>query len=200
MSSIALVLGNGESRSKINLSNFLKDYTVIGCNALHRDFIVDHLVCCDRRMGEEAIISENTKTTQIYVREDWFKYFRKIKKDKRIFEVPKLPYEGNLKQDQPFHWGSGPYAVLLAAQLEYTTVILAGFDLYGINERVNNIYKDTKNYSKHDSNPVDPSYWIYQIGKVFQNYPNTDFIIWNNVDWKMPKEWQYPNVKFEHLN
>lgn len=199
MSNIALVLGNGESRSNINLSEFLQDYTIIGCNALHRDIRVDHLVCCDRRMAEEAITSLTTKNTEIYVRDEWFKYFRKVKKDKRICELPRLPYKGNIKQDQPFHWGSGPYAVLLAARMEFKTIILAGFDLYGINERVNNVYKGTTHYSKPDSNPVDPSYWIYQIGKIFHHFPNTDFIIWNLKDWKMPVEWQYPNVKFEQV-
>ena len=79
----SLVVGNGESRNLIDINAFSKDHILIGCNALHRDLIVDHLVCCDRRMVEEAVESPNTSQTKIYAREDWFKYYRKIKKDRR---------------------------------------------------------------------------------------------------------------------
>ena len=48
-----LVVGNGESRRDIALSN-LNFETIIGCNAVFRWDYVDHLVCCDKRMVEEA--------------------------------------------------------------------------------------------------------------------------------------------------
>ena len=194
----SLVIGNGESRKHINLKNFSKDHTLIGCNAIHRDLEVDHLVCCDRRMVEEAVHSPNTINTKIYARHDWFKYYRKIQKDKRIHQVPQLPYKGNLKQDHPVHWGSGTYAVLLAATLS-NDVSLVGFDLYPINEKVNNVYKNTTNYSKSQSNPVDYSFWEYQIGKVFKSFSEVNFIVYNDANWQMPKPWKYPNVTFEVL-
>ena len=59
------VLGNGESRQKLNVNNL--QGTKVGCNAIIRDYKVDHLVCVDRRMVEEAI-GYNTK---IYTRKDW---------------------------------------------------------------------------------------------------------------------------------
>jgi hypothetical protein len=197
---LSVVVGNGESRRHIDLNQLKSKNTIIGCNALHRDISVDHLICCDRRMVDEAILSDNTAETKIYVREDWFRYFRKIKKDKRINLLPKLPYdEQNTKADKPDHWGSGPYAVLLAANLQFKKITLVGFDLYPKNDRINNIYKGTKNYKDRDSNAVDYNYWVYQIGKIFQHFPQTEFIILNNDDWKMPKEWKYSNVKFTSL-
>lgn len=196
--STSLVIGNGESRSELNIASFTKDYISIGCNAIHRETVVDHIVCCDRRMVEEAIVSKNTITSSIYVRPDWYNYFRKIKKDKRIKQVPELPYSGNLNQDNPIHWGSGPYAVLLGATLN-PSVMLVGFDLYGIDDKVNNIYKGTQNYKDSNASAVDPAYWIYQIGKVFQSFPDTEFVIWNNKDWKMPKTWRWSNVRLEIL-
>ena len=42
------VLGNGESRQQVNVKN-LKGIK-IGCNAIIRDYKVDHLICVDRRM------------------------------------------------------------------------------------------------------------------------------------------------------
>jgi hypothetical protein len=75
-------------------------------------------------------------------------------------------------------------------------VSLVGFDLHGRQDRVNNIYKDTVNYSNSKSPAVDPSYWIYQIGKVFELFPKIEFEIMNTVGWHMPTEWQKSNVKF----
>ena len=191
-----LVVGNGQSREQVDLNQISN---IVGCNALIRDVPVDHLVCCDRRMVEEAIEHPNAKNTIIYVRPDWFEHFRKIKKDRRILKVPELPYQtSRSKIDNPIHWGSGAYAVLLAATLD-DEVTLLGFDLYSINDKVNNIYKGTLNYCLKESKPVDHSYWEYQIGKVFESFPDTKFKILNNKDWILPKKWKYPNVEFEVL-
>ena len=194
----AVVLGNGESRRAIDLSSLIAD-TLIGCNAIHRDITVDHLVCCDRRMGDEAVENFQTKNTLIYVRPSWFHYFRKIRKHKNIKVLPDLPYKGEHKKDDPDHWGSGGYAVLLAAQLGFTEIELIGFDLYPVSSAVNNIYKGTKNYAQAGSQAIDYSYWIYQINHVFMYYPDQKFIIRNHRDWKMPTEWQKNNVEFVDL-
>ncbi len=191
----ALVIGNGESRRQIDLNQY-KFHTIIGCNAIHRDMTVHHLICCDRRMAEEATNNENNFDCQIYVRPHWFHYFRKIKKNKNVRELPNLPYKGGTKKDDPEHWGSGGFAVLLAAILDFEEIELIGFDLYPIDDAVNNIYKDSLNYSKSGSQPVDPSYWIYQIGKVFEYYNDCQFIIKNKPLWSIPTEWQKNNVRF----
>jgi hypothetical protein len=187
-----VVIGNGESRSKINLT-LLSSITTIGCNAIFRDIKVDHLVCCDRRMVEESLEYSETST---YTRDSYYHDFRKLKKLKHINKLPTLPYVGLEKKDQSDHWGSGPYAVLLACNLNFKTIFIIGFDLYGDDSKVNNMYKGTKNYSSKDSSAVDPSYWIYQIKKMLQIYKNLNFIVVNKEDWKMPREWKLPNVKF----
>ena len=191
----AVVIGNGESRRVIELET-LRPHTFIGCNAIHRDTVVNHLICCDRRMVDEAVANPSTKDTLIYVRPSWFNYFRKILKHKNIRTVPDLPYRGEFKKDDPDHWGSGGYAVLLAAELGFNEIEIIGFDLYAMNLTVNNIYKGTKNYSRSDAQPVDYAYWVYQIGRVFMYYPDQHFIIRNHRDWIMPREWQKNNVDF----
>jgi hypothetical protein len=192
----AVVVGNGESRKHIDLESYRSEYTLIGCNALHRDISVDHLVCCDRRMVDEAIINPNISDTMIYVRESWYHFFRKILKNKRIQHLPPIPLVGDTKRDQPDHWGSGCYAILLAAYLGFNKITLIGFDLYPTQNRVNNIYKGTSNYAKADAQAVDYSYWVYQTAMVFRQYPNVEFTVVNYANWSMPKEWQKNNVKF----
>lgn len=195
----ALVIGNGESRRNLDLNSLKIHNILIGCNAIHRDVTVDHLICCDRRMVEEAVQNPDTVNTEIYVREDWFKYYRKIQKLKNIKQVPSLPYQGEAKRDQPEHWGSGGYAVLVAADLGFNDVTLVGFDLYSKNNKVNNVYKGTNNYAAADSHSVDHNYWVYQISKVFQLYPSTQFTILNESDWVLPREWQQSNVQFKNI-
>ena len=189
------VLGNGESRRLLDLQRLKTDHIMVGCNAIHRDIIVDHLVCCDRRMAEEAV-PHCPPETLIYVREDWYHYFRKIKKNKSIRQVPELPYKSIDRHDQPFHWGSGPYAILVASLLPESEIHLYGFDLYSSNGKVNNLYKNTDNYSKADSQAIDPSYWIYQISRIFEKFPEKRYIIHNTQDWSFPKEWQKNNVSY----
>lgn len=195
----ALVIGNGESRRNLDLDSLKIDNILVGCNAIHRDITVDHLICCDRRMVEEAVKNPDTANTEIYVREDWFKYYRKTQKLKNIKQVPELPYQGEAKRDRAEHWGSGAYALLVAAELGFDEISLIGFDLYSANNKVNNVYKGTDNYAKPDSQAVDYSYWVYQLSKVFEYFPDSTFVVLNYNNWTMPREWQKQNVRFENI-
>ena len=196
MSSV-IVVGNGESRKNLDLNRF--DIPIIGCNAIHRDYSIDHLITCDRRMLHEAVVSENTTQTKIYVRSENYHHFRKMVKDKRINRLPELPYQGSLKQDEPRNWGSGGYALLLAAQSSFDKILMLGFDLYGVDNKVNNVYKNTKHYLSEDKPAIDPSYWRYQIEKIFDLYPNKNFVVYNHPEWKMPANWKKNNINLRFL-
>jgi hypothetical protein len=185
------VFGNGESRKNLDLNCFTE--TKIGCNAVHRDYYVDHLVCVDRRMVQEAL-DANFKGT-IYTRKDWSHFF----KNKPITLLPDLPYQGNTRPDEPFQWGSGPYAVLLGATLD-NHINLFGFDLYSPTRQVNNIYKDTANYDAASKPAIDPRYWIYQISKVFLHFPDKYFTVYNTEGWAPPESWILANVFFKSLD
>ena len=171
-----LVIGNGESRKDLNIDAY--ERTKIGCNAVFRDSYVHHLICCDRRMVIEAQESKYKGT--LYTRRDWVDQFKNVE------VVPELPYKGDTRPDDPWHWGSGPFAVLLASRLCYEfkqPVHLIGFDLESDTNTVNNLYKGTKNYAKEDSRPIDPSYWIYQMNKVFEHSKDIQFIYYNTKPW-----------------
>jgi len=189
-----LVIGNGESRLKINLKSIQE--TKIGCNAIHRDICVDHLICVDRRMVQEALENNIHESCKIYTRSDWGYDFDTIN---NLLPVPDLPYQGTTRPDEPFQWGSGPYAVLLGAQLS-NKVQMLGFDLYGNNTLVNNVYKDTHGYDNSVKNAVDPRYWIYQISKVFEYYPNVEFKILQDDVWDMPEAWKKSNVSLDKIS
>jgi hypothetical protein len=193
-----VVIGNGESRNSLDLTRLKDTVTLIGCNAIHRDLAVDHLVCCDQRMVKESVANKSIR--HIYTRPRYHRDFHKILQKDAVNHLPPLPYQGKLKADQPEHWGSGPYATLLAAHLKFKSVYMVGFDLYGKNNLVNNVYKNTNNYLPENKPPVDPAYWIYQGRKVFQCYESVTFKIFNLPEWQLPSEWQLPNVEFHDLN
>jgi uncharacterized Rossmann fold enzyme len=193
--SSVVVIGNGESRKDINLDKLIKKYIVIGCNAIHRDIVVDHLICCDHRMVREALKNPQTKNSLIYVRANWYHYFRKVLKNKNVNLLPVLPYQTQDRADRPEHWGSGPYAILLSASLGFEEINIVGFDLYGVNNKVNNIYKGTENYDNSTKQAVDYSYWVYQISKIFSLFPNIKFRVFNHSDWIMPEQWKKSNVE-----
>ncbi len=184
-------IGNGESRSNLNISN-LKGLKV-GCNAVVRDFVVDYLICVDRRMVAEAI--EIKFPNKILTRKDWMARFPYS----NVYTVPDIPYEGKERADDPFQWGSGPYAVLQAS-LQSKKVKLIGFDLYSSTRKINNLYKDTENYDSSNKDAIDPRYWIHQIGKVFESFPKKKYIIYQTPDWELPKAWKYPNVSVDNIH
>jgi hypothetical protein len=189
-------IGNGESRRFIDIDR-LPGHKV-GCNAIHRDYVVEHLVCVDRRMMEEALTKGANISTRLYTRPDWYSRYKDFL---HVRELPALPYCGTERWDEPFQWGSGPYAVLLAAHYARNeSVKLVGFDLYSKTKTVNNIYKSTSNYDNADKSAVDPRYWIHQIGMVFKSYPKINFTIYQEPEWSLPKAWNYPNVGVDNIS
>ncbi len=190
------VFGNGESRTSVNIDKL--NGTKFGCNAIMRDYTMDHLVCVDRRMVDEAVKSKVNEHTLIYTRDDWIERYKGVE---RVRTVPSLPYSGMTRPDQPFQWGSGPYALLLAAmKAKGQTVSLIGFDLYSNTKNVNNIYKGTANYAKVESRNIDPRYWIHQISMVFKCFPKVNFTIYQNYNWDLPNNWIQPNISLDNLN
>ena len=190
-----LVIGNGESRASVNIDNL--NYTKIGCNAILRDFSVDHLICADKRMLQEALESNYNKHATVYTRANQYALSRY---QTNIQIVPDLPYVGDQRLDDPIHWGAGSYAILLAAKMTTDDIHLLGFDLHSVDKLVNNVYKDTANYSLAHKSAVDPRYWIYQIGKIFECFTNTRFIVHQTDNWQLPKSWKQPNIMVDCID
>lgn len=179
------VIGNGQSREGFAL-NQLKDFT-IGCNAIHRDFTCDEYVAVDRRMVDEILRNDKNKGCPIYTREDWVDQY---KKRNNVLSLPALPFSGVNKSDQPFHWNSGPYAILVAALKNPEQITLLGFDLWSKTSFVNNIYKGTPNYAGAHDRRVTPDFWIYQLSKLFNHFNNIQFVQMQSENWRIPDQWK----------
>lgn len=180
------VIGNGESRLPVNINNL--QGTKIGCNAIFRDYTVDHLVCVDKRMVREARL---TYTGPIYTRPNWCFTNADL--------VPELPFKQETRADEPMNWGSGPYAVYIACTLG-VEISLLGFDLYGNQKKVNNMYKGTLGYVGELHHEIDPRYWIYQISKIIKYFPGHKFTIYQEDDWEIPESWLESNITLDKIS
>jgi hypothetical protein len=177
------VLGNGESRKTLNLKEL--EYT-IGCNAVHREHVCNQIVAVDRRMVNEIISNPLYKDVPVYTRPDWVNNYKQYP---NVGVVPSLPYTGTDRIDDPWHWNTGPFAILVACYMSPNKINLLGFDLYSTKNNLNNIYKDTQNYGKTTDRPVDHSYWVYHLKKIFDCFPSIEFVHWHTDDWVTPHEW-----------
>ena len=201
MTKFVSCIGNGESRRGFDITPLKQISTVIGCNAIFRDHNLEYIIACDRHMCQEAA---NTcgKNTNIYTRENWhsqFSFWPNVKK------VPALPYEGDKRQDDPFHWCTGQFAALLGMTFKPKAIFLIGMDLWGNKDKDgktikgvegnNNIYRGTKGYT-YIKRAVDPRYWRYQFNKLFE-HSDCRWIVVNEENWEMPEEWKVHKHVFQ---
>lgn len=182
---IAFVLGNGKSRLEVDLHALKKHGKIYGCNALYRDFTPDVLVATDRPMATEI-----EKSGYPFKHEFWTRN-------------PELRM-GAKKITLNFGYSSGPVAITLAAFAGHNPIYLIGFDLVGINGKINNVYAGTPNYRPKSENEIFYGNWINQLYVIAKDqYPNTKFIRVVNAESFTPNEWKmlpnYAEINFEDL-
>ena len=78
------------------------------------------------------------------------------------------------------NFSAGTNALLLASQ-ESKEIYLLGFDLSDYNEKVNNIYKGTKNYIESDCRGFNPVNWKEQLNHVFRTFSDVNYYWVNPV-------------------
>jgi hypothetical protein len=156
---VAFVLGNGTSRSKLNLENVKTHGVIYGCNALYREFAPDYLVAVDVKMVNEIIATGYQNTNQL-----WTNPNKGIttKTNVNLF----TPHKG---------WSSGPTALWFASQSQYKHIYIAGFDYQGINGKFNNVYSDTFNYKRSGDAATFFGNWLNQTERTIREHPNITY-------------------------
>jgi len=167
----AFVLGNGISRLKFNLHELKNHGKIYGCNALYRDFTPDVLIATDKHMADEIEQTEYPKHNEFWTRNPNNFCSRKI--------------------DINYGFSSGPIAVSLAARNEHKHVYLIGFDLIGIQGKINNIYAGTKNYRSKNDKETYWGNWLNQLHGIMKDqFPRTKFIRCIDTNNFTPQEWK----------
>ena len=173
------MLGNGTSRKSIDLNQLKEHGTVYGCNALYREFNPDYLVAVDAKMVIE--INNNkyqhnhevwTNPNRTYHQLTGFNYFN--------------PSKG---------WSSGPTALWLASTHNIKDIYILGFDYQGIDEKINNIYADSKNYKKSSDKATYYGNWLKQTITTCQKFSKTRYIRVLGENTFIPREFlKIPNL------
>lgn len=174
MENIAFVLGNGTSRLSLDLNQLKQTGKVFACNAIYREFTPDVLISTDPGISEEIQKSGYPKDNIHYTRKP-------------------IPGYGSKKIEFNFGFSSGPIAMTYACKTDVERVYFAGFDLTGINGKVNNVYADTPHYKKSNANETHYGNWVTQIQKVMESYTKKRFIRLVPPDSYTPKTWLMPN-------
>jgi len=127
MLKIAYVIGNGNSRYQFDLEQLRNKGTIIGCNALYRDFIPDTLITIDTKMINEVVQAQYLGHLVI------------PKNRSPHYKATKCPFKA--------YNTSGAAAIQYAGLWEFDVVFFIGMDCYS-----GNMYAKSKNYANMVSN------------------------------------------------
>ena len=177
MTKQAFVVGNGTSRSAIDLAQLKLNGKMYGCNALYREFDPDYLIAVDVKMiieinksGYQLKTPVWTNSNKAYHKFVGFNYFQ--------------PSKG---------WSSGPTALWMASEHDNDEIYILGFDYQGLGDRINNIYADTPNYKKKHDRATFHGNWLKQTVITTKNFSQKRYIRVLGENGFIPKEFSNIN-------
>jgi hypothetical protein len=88
-------------------------------------------------------------------------------------------------------WASGSTATWLLCKLfpEVSIINLIGFDLYGIEGKINNVYAGTEHYQPIVNRATPWKNWALQLRTVFDEYKDKIFYRVGNEKDELPEQW-----------
>ena len=180
MSSIAFVLGNGESRRGIEINDLKEKGTVFACNAVYRTHRPDFLVAVDPKM-----IFEIAETDYPVHNKVWSNFNAQYNKHPKILN--------HINWFKPsLGWSSGPTALRMACEHGFKEIYILGFDYQGLNQgkrfTLNNIFGDTRNYKKRNDEATFYGNWMNQTKRCLQDFKDVQFHRVIPKGWFKPKD------------
>jgi len=186
MSSIAFVLGNGESRKGIEINDLKEKGTVYACNAVYRTHQPHWLVAVDPKMMNEIAETDYVVNNKVYSN-----YNAQYAKNTKILD--------HVTWSRPsLGWSSGPTALKLACDHGFKEIYILGFDYQGHKEqsrnnvfRLNNMFGDTRNYKKRNEAATFYGNWMNQTKKCLEDYKDVKFHRVIPQGWFKPKDLEW---------
>jgi len=180
MSSIAFVLGNGESRRGIEINDLKGKGTVFACNAVYRTHRPDFLIAVDPKM-----IFEIAETDYPVHNKVWSNFNAQYNKHPKILN--------HINWFKPsLGWSSGPTALRMACEHGFKEIYILGFDYQGLNQgkrfTLNNIFGDTRNYKKRNDEATFYGNWMNQTKRCLQDFKDVQFHRVIPKGWFKPKD------------
>ena len=180
MSSIAFVLGNGESRRSIDIDALKEHGKVYACNGVYRTHRPDYLVAVDPKMVHEIAESDYAQHNQV-----WSNFNAQYNKNPKILN--------HVQWFRPsLGWSSGPTALRLACEHGHKEIYILGFDYQGHKEgqrfKFNNLFKDTRNYKRGKDDATFYGNWMNQTKRCLQDFKDIKFHRVIPKGWFAPKD------------
>jgi hypothetical protein len=180
MADIAFVLGNGESRTGIQIEDLKQHGKVYACNGVYRTDRPDYLIAVDPKM-----IFEIAESDYVFNNKVWSNFNAQYNKNKRIMD--------HIQWFRPsLGWSSGPTALRMACDHGYKEIYLLGFDYQGHNNgkgfKFNNLFKDTRNYKRSKDEATFYGNWMNQTKKCLKEFSTTQFHRVVPKGWFTPKD------------
>ena len=180
---IAFVLGNGESRSGIEIEDLKQHGKVFACNGVYRKDKPDFLIAVDPKMVLE--IAESNYAIQNQV---WSNFNAQYNKNQKVLD--------HVKWFQPsLGWSSGPTALRMACDRKHKEIYILGFDYQGLPKdsnnnryKFNNMFKDTRNYKKSKDEATFYGNWMNQTKKCLADFGDVQFYRVIPKGWFNPKD------------
>jgi len=161
MNKIAFIIGNGVSRKSIDLNHLVGNGTIVGCNALYRDFSRwDYLVAIDDGMIHEVKHIDPVGDQEVYV----------PPMEERFEDAEYSPQRRSNN--------AGMVAMKKAIQEGHDILYCLGFDFFLEGSvSVDNLYKDTKNYGPETHAIESDNYYRIKYLEWFLNkYQEVKFV------------------------
>ena len=173
-SGTAFVVGNGTSRSLIDIHALHNHGVVFGCNGLYRQHRPDYLIAVDVKM----ILEINREGYNVH-NEVWTNYNKAYEKLKNLNYFK--PSKG---------WSSGPTALHMSTEKGFKTIYILGFDYKGLQDgrKFNNMYADTNNYKRSSDGATYYGNWLKQTKTVIEQNPAVQYVRVVDHDTFMPPE------------
>tara|TARA_E500000331_G_C16966309_1_gene587259 strand:- start:70 stop:687 length:618 start_codon:yes stop_codon:yes gene_type:complete len=180
MSSIAFVLGNGESRKGIDINDLKEKGTVFACNAVYRTHRPHFLVAVDPKMLLEIAETDYPVHNKV-----WSNFNAQYNKHPKI-----LNHVNWFKPS--LGWSSGPTALRMACEQGFKEIYILGFDYQGHNDgkrfKLNNIFGDSRNYKKRNDEATFYGNWMNQTKRCLQDFKDVQFHRVMPDGWFRPKD------------
>lgn len=182
ISNVAVVFGNGESRTMINPQKIIgkksgllgaKAPQTYGCNAFYRDHTPDFMVCTDRILAKEMVDSGFTNDNIVYTHP-----IISLEFPGKFYMIPNDPYAN-----------AGATAAYIACFDGHRKVYLLGCEGQDGSNYNNNVYAGSNGYSEKSRNMAGAKYSKH-FAEVMSVYDDVDFIlVTKSGRYPMPSEW-----------
>jgi len=186
MAEVAFVLGNGESRKGIDINDLKEKGTVFACNGVFRTHQPHFLIAVDPKM-----ILEIAETDYMLHNKVYSNFNAQYNKNPKILN--------HVQWFKPsLGWSSGPTALRMACDHGFKEIYILGFDYQGLSEgdkknrfKVNNLFKDTRNYKKGNEQATFFGNWMNQTKKCLQDFKDVQFHRVIPMGWYQPKDLEW---------